>query len=186
MRYDIYDTIQNNGLKAEIVHDDSAESPRTFAEPLWNLVSNYRRISLDEGELTLEELMENRKRLERDYLIVPVYMYIHSGIALSLAPFSCPWDSGLGFVAYVSKADLRKEYNVKRLTPAVKQRAMDCLGSEVEEYGAYLNGNTFGVVVTDMESGEETDDTCWGFYGSESATDYANQVLCVDKPTKAA
>lgn len=174
----IYDEFELNGKNVKIYYDDCAESPRTAYDNMWHLVSNNRNISCNEGDLSLKEVMENRKELERQgYIFRPVYMYQHSGIALSLAPFSCPWDSGLGFVAYIHKDELRKEYNTKRVTKAVMEKAMNVLKGEVETYGYYLNGETYGVEITDAEGNEE--DSCWGFYGDEHARDYANDMCKV-------
>jgi hypothetical protein len=70
---------------------------------------------------------------------LPVYMYEHSGIAVSTKPFSCPWDSGqIGFI-FVSKEKLRKEYGVKRITASLVAKAVRILEAEVQEYNQYLN-----------------------------------------------
>ena len=70
---------------------------------------------------------------------LPVYMYEHSGIALSTKPFSCPWDSGqIGFI-FVSKKKLREEYGVKRVTASLVAKAVRILEAEVQEYNQYLN-----------------------------------------------
>ena len=70
---------------------------------------------------------------------LPIYMYEHSGIALSTKPFSCRWDSGqIGFI-FVSKEKLRKEYGVKRITASLVSKATCRLITEVELYNQYLN-----------------------------------------------
>jgi hypothetical protein len=71
----------------------------------------------------------------------PVYMYDHGGVALSVDKFHCPWDSGqVGFI-FVSKSKLRKEYNVKRLTKSIVEKAKSVLIAEVAEYDRYLQGH---------------------------------------------
>jgi len=70
---------------------------------------------------------------------LPIYMYDHSGIAVSTKPFYCPWDSGrIGFI-FVSKAKLRKEYEVEEITESIVAKAIRILEAEVEEYNQYLN-----------------------------------------------
>ena len=70
---------------------------------------------------------------------LPIYMYDHSGIAVSTKPFFCPWDSGqVGFI-FVSKEKLRREYGVKRVTAPLVSKAERILIAEVEEYSQYLN-----------------------------------------------
>ena len=176
----VIDTIEHEGKKAEIRYDDCAESPRTSCDNLWTLVSNHRDWSDDEGaELSLQDLMERRKTLERDYVIVNVYAYIHSGVALSLNPYGDSWDSGIGFVAYVSKKALCKEYGTKIATAKVKETALSVLAGEVEEYGKWMNGECYMVEVTDEDG--VTEDACYGFIGLDAATEYAEEVLGVTK-----
>jgi len=40
----------------------------------------------------------------------PVYAYVHSGVDLSLSPFSCPWDSGQSGVIFISRHDAKKTF----------------------------------------------------------------------------
>lgn len=158
---------------------DCVYNPRDDFDNLWNFVSNYKHYGLSEGDLSLDELMqpESRKRLEKDYLIVPVYMYIHSGIALSLAPFNDPWDSGVGFIACISKATLRKEYHTKRVTASVRERALNVLKGEVETLGAYLDGDVYGYEIYDKDG--DLVDSCYGFYGLEYAKEEAKSAAKV-------
>lgn len=176
-------------MTAEISVDEYADfNPRVDYDNMWNFVSNCRSIDREEGELSLDELMEvlrgERKSVYKDYIILPVYMYRHSGIALSLTPFGCPWDSGIGFVAYVSKSALRNEYHTKRVNKDVIERATSCLRGEIEDYAHYLNGEVYIVNVTD-EKGEEVE-CCGGFLGLESAVEYTNEILGEDTTSKVA
>ena len=71
----------------------------------------------------------------------PVYMYDHGGIAISVEPYYCRWDSGqVGFI-FVSKSKLRKEYCVKRLTKSIIENAKSALIAEVNQYSKYLQGD---------------------------------------------
>jgi len=101
--------------------------------------------------------------LESHYLMLPLYLYDHSGITMRCSAFSCPWDSGqVGFI-FVSKADARKEFG--RLTKATVARIEQSLRGEVETYAQYLEGDVYGYEVEDSDG--ETLDSCWGFYGIE-------------------
>lgn len=185
----VMETISRNGMTAEISVDEYAGfNPRVDYDNMWNFVSNCRSIDLEEGELNLDELMEalrgERKSVYKDYIILPVYMYHHSGIALSLSPFGCPWDSGIGFVAYVKKSTLRNEYHTKRVTKDVIERATNYLRGEIEDYDHYLNGEIYNVDVTD-EEGKDVE-SCGGFLGLESAVEFANEILGADTTTKVA
>lgn len=78
---------------------------------------------------------------------------------------------GTDFIIYASRARIKAEYNVKRLTKKTLAKAFDCLTSERAIYENWLNGGVTGYIVTDDETGEEID-SCWGFYD-----DYDEHVL---------
>lgn len=94
---------------------------------------------------------------EKDYYILPLFLYDHSGITMSTGCFSCPWDSGQVGWIYIS---IEKAASEGWKTPEQAYKAME---SEVEEYGHYLTGQCYGYVVEDAD-GEEID-SCWGFLG---------------------
>jgi len=88
--------------------------------------------------------------------------------------FSCPWDSGqVGFI-YVSILDAGREWSDLE-GEALRERAGECLRSEVETYDQYLTGDVYGVVVEDA-NGEHLD-SCWGFYGWDYAKQEADRML---------
>jgi hypothetical protein len=121
--------------------------------------------------------------LDNGYVILPVYMYEHSEIALSCSSFlgraqHAEWDSGqVGFI-YASPETIEKEYG--GLNDENKQKTIDYIKNEVEVYSQYLNGSVYGyqlyrkVKATDAEGDEfeieKEDDSCWGFYGTDWKT----------------
>ena len=68
----------------------------------------------------------------------------------------------MGYI-YVSKADVRKEYNWKRITEQREAKIIKYLESEVKVYDDFLAGNVWGYVVEDSEG--EHIESCWGYYG---------------------
>jgi len=94
-----------------------------------------------------------------DYWWYPVYAYIHSGITVSLSPFSCRWDSGvLGWVA-VKRPSRGGEW--RRQKDFLKY-----LQGMIDVYDDYLTGNVYGYLVVDTKTGDELD-SCWGYYGND-------------------
>ena len=96
-------------------------------------------------------------------VILDLYLYDHGGISMSTGGFSCPWDSGQVGYIFVTKDQLRKEYNVKRITKKIMERAVNILEDEVKVYDMYLTGQVYGYTVEDP-SGEFID-SCGGFFG---------------------
>lgn len=94
-----------------------------------------------------------------DYVILPLYLYDHSGITMSTGSFSCIFDSGqVGWIVCDNET-IEREFDGDR------DLAEKCLESEVSVYDDYLTGNVYGFIVED-EDGEHVD-SCWGFYGDD-------------------
>jgi len=114
---------------------------------------------------SFDEMEKDIIKKENAVIIKPLYMYDHSGITIATTPFSCHWDSGqIGFVI-VTKEQIRKEYEVKRVTKKLIEKAEKVLDSEVETYCMEVEGEVFGFMCYD-ENGDMTD-SCGGFYGRD-------------------
>lgn len=114
-------------------------------------------------------------RLEKYFLMLPLYLYDHSGITMNTGGFSCAWDSShVGFI-YVSKEKARKEYGFKRLTEKRIQQCYKYLEGEVKTYASALEGNVYGYVIESATG--DIDYSCWGFYGPEGEGRALEQAL---------
>lgn len=114
------------------------------------------------------------KLLQSHIVILDLYLYDHSGLTMSTSPFSCPWDSGqVGFI-YATKEDIRKEYNVRRISAKTLKKAISVLESEVKMYSQFLQGDVWGYLV---EKGDEFVDGCWGFYGHDYCLSEAKNIV---------
>lgn len=124
-----------------------------------------RNVYSAETEREFESRKEKRisQGLDKYYLMLPLYLYEHSGITMSTGPFSCPWDSGQVGWIYVSRERVREEYGWKVITKSRAEQINRYLTSEVETYDHYLTGEVYGYVIED-EYGEELD-SCWSYYG---------------------
>lgn len=169
----------SNGKKLEIIDDNSPENPRNW-DNMGTMVCFHRRYDLGDehnydhndysgwGEME-RAIIKN----EKPAVILPLYLYDHSGITISTSPFSCPWDSGqIGFI-FISKEKLKKEYGVKRVTNDLIKKAEKCLLGEVKTYDQYLTGEVYGYRVIDEEGNEV--DSCWGYYGDEGIEEIKSQ-----------
>ena len=172
----------------KIIHDEDAFNPRTeYDGHLGKMVCWHRNYNLGDeqprespsvylGYLAGEavkardwELIPDehiQRILNKHFIILPLYLYDHSGITISTGPFGCPWDSGqVGFI-YVSVEDAKKEFSGEDW----KERTIETLRNEVKEYDNYLTGNCYGYVIENGD-GEQVD-SCWGFLG-----DYDGYIL---------
>jgi hypothetical protein len=151
---------EKSGLRVTIDYDEFAFSPRdednlgTILYTSTNYILGDKMVSAEE----IKEIME-----DDNYLVLPVYAYIHSGITISTGPFSCPWDSGMAGIIYCSKQEL-KNGNI------TAESAKKILEAEIEAFDKYLRGEVYRFVIEKPDKCDkcghvewETVDSCGGF-----------------------
>jgi hypothetical protein len=173
----------------EVEQDDNTESPREW-DNLGTMICFHGRYNLgDKHEYRSGDYSgwsEQRKDIEKKEdvcVILPLYLYDHSGITISTSPFGCNWDSGqVGWIV-VSKEHVRKEYNVKRINKELIEKVTKVLEGEVKTYDQYLTGDVYGYrisKVTECDFGHEHKeevDSCWGYYGVEECMTEAEGIV---------
>lgn len=116
--------------------------------------------------------------LERHANIValPLYLYEHSGIAMSTTSFNDRWDSGqIGWIytdketvlSHGGKIQSSKGNLIKITERNWKEGAYQNLKEEIKIYDMYLQGQVYGIVIEKYDSDlKEFDEinSCWGFY----------------------
>jgi len=178
-----YETIEYRGREIGIFNDSDPMNPRKEYDNLGTMVCWHGRYNLGDEQRNdsafdwMQEILEVEEEtvdrwlemdlvpserleamMEKKFIILPLYLYDHSGITMKTSAFSCGWDSGrVGFI-YMLMKDARK--NWKGTAEEVKAKALDYLRGEVKTYDMYLTGNVYGY--------DTGNDSCWGFYGSES------------------
>lgn len=162
----IIETLNIKGYSVEIFADNDAENPLEWSDTV--LVTAHRRsnfggIPLPFDACSIEDAFDEHLAGEglvrRDVIWEPVYLYNHSGYALSTSPFGDRWDSGrLGFI-YVSRAAIRQEFRAKRISAKLEQRIVTRLEAELELVENWLNGEIYRYHIPDLDQG------CGGFFG---------------------
>ena len=66
-------------------------------------------------------------QIEKMYVVLPVYLLDHSGLAMSTTDFNDRWDSGQVGIIFVSFDKIREEMEVSRITPSIKEKAEQML-----------------------------------------------------------
>jgi len=121
-------------------------------------------------ELTSEEFIE--KYLDKLYnkcIILPIYLYDHSGITINTCGFSCPWDSGqIGWI-YVTHEKVKQEFGWKIVSKKRREKIEKYLTGEVETYDQFLTGDVYGYTIEPKDTNKEIEcnGSCWGFYGCD-------------------
>jgi hypothetical protein len=166
------DSIEYKSRFINIFPDQDSPNPRVEFDHLGTMVCFHRRYNLGDRHEYRDpnEFAEFLK--EEKPICLPLYLFDHSGITMSTESErfrACDpqgWDWGMVGYIYVTKADTRKEYGVKRVTRKTLNKVTKLLQAEVEEYDHYLTGNVYGYEITKGErQAGEVIDSCWGFFG---------------------
>lgn len=117
-----------------------------------------------------------------EYIGLPVYAYVHGGVALSTDrryPFDDAWDSGQSGFAYIPK----RKTGYGRVTKKRRAEVEGWCRSAVREMSSILGGDVWGVVAERLEytgsGGEElwtAEDSCWGYIGRDHAESEAESL----------
>lgn len=154
--------LTKDNKRLEIYVDENPINPRDGRQ-FGRMYCFHRDYSLgDPHELEKEDVYNIAK--DRKNIVLPLYLYDHSGLRMSTVEFSDPWDSGQVGIISVSKKDVCKEYNCKRVLKSLTETVKSRLKAEVEHYDLFLCGEVYYYKLT--IDGEEVD-SCGGFYGRD-------------------
>ena len=122
-----------------------------------------------------EELERMIKRKFKAAVILPLYLYDHSGITMSTSEFSCRWDSGRVGLIYCTKADV-KEMISNRKEGSKLKRAIKMLEAEVNDYDHYISGQVYGYEIF-KKGTKESLESSWGYYSEEECMEEGKSAL---------
>lgn len=165
---DLIQQISHNGYMINIYPDNDACNPRKEWDNAGTMVCFHRRYDLgDKHNFDSPEdfIMWARKR--KTLIVLPLFLYDHSGITMSTGSFSCQWDSGQVGWIYITAKDAIKNWGRK----GYREKAIKYLEGEVETYDNFITGSVYGYMIgvpddPDSDEPEYTEEGgCWGFYG---------------------
>lgn len=88
----------------------------------------------------LNDYLTELKDRGTEFVSVPLYAYVHSGITISTGSFGNPWDSGCFGVAICTKEQVGDVYGYDI---DWQQHAEDIIESEIETYNKFLTGEMY-------------------------------------------
>jgi len=183
-------TEQYKNYTIEIYPDLYPESPREW-DNLCVLHCWHKNINLgDENYYLYNEsdeywLNKNIKDARNNGdIVLPLYIYQHSGVVLSLGSFAgklpqghYEFDSGQVGYLVIPKKKAIEEFGNKIMTKKVEEKALKVAEGEIKTYNQYLAGDIYGYKILN-ENGKEIDDgSCWGFYGLEYTLAEAKSIV---------
>lgn len=165
----------------KIYTDDDPCNPRQEFDNFGHMVCFHRRYGLGDdhninsGDFSSwDEIRGYLIKEKGACVILPVYLYDHSGITIRTTPFSCPWDSGqVGFI-YATRQEIIDTWQGKLLTRDLREKAESILNSEVEIYDNYLTSDVYRYTVENTTG--DLIDSCGGFYGYGSVEEVKKEI----------
>ena len=156
-------TVSSGGYKLSVFRDEDAPNPRQW-ENLGKMVCWHSRYDLgDEHEFEeMSDFLESEE-YKNAIVVLPVYIYDHSGLAFSTAPFADKWDSRqVGFI-YVTQ-EQAKEFLGKEIREEDREGIKELLVEEVKTYDQYFQGDCYAFKISD-EFGKVVDEDR-GYFGN--------------------
>ena len=157
----------DEGYRVRIMQDYDSETGNSREwDNLGTMACWHGRYNLGD-EQPSEAPSEYLADLPDGTIILPLYLYDHSGITMSTSAFSCPWDSGQVGIIYVTPETLAREM----LTDRDENEVRTMLIHEVNTYDLYLRGEVFYYTVDkpiECDHGDthwEHVDGCGGYLG---------------------
>ena len=175
---DAVEVVRTKKGMVRVFQDDNPESPREW-DNLGNMFLFHNRYKLGDehpessdsfdGWEDIKNYLLKEKNAE---ILLPVYLYDHSGLRVKVGDFSGllpqghqQFDSGMIGYIYVTKKDIKENYG--KAGKKEIEKAKKSLQAEVEQYDQYLSGDVWGYKSYDNQ-GEEVD-SLWGLYGMDEA-----------------
>ncbi len=115
----------------------------------------------------LDDYLAGLKDRRAEFVSVPLYAYVHSGITISTGSFNDSWDSGCFGVAICTKEQVIEAFGNDT---DWQQHAKDIIEDEIETYDKFLTGEIYiySIYSYDKVTKEWTlEDTCGGFYSDD-------------------
>ena len=162
------------GYEILIEQDEHPINPRMENFNLGQMICHHKRYFLgDKHNKSTDEVLNMLAGKQKDIVVLPLYLYDHSGITMNTTGFSCPWDSGMVGCIFADYVNIRSWYGVKKVTKNLIEKVKDMFRSEVKVYDDYISGNVYTYTI--LKDGEEMD-SCGG-YPYEDALNEAKAIV---------
>ena len=162
------------GYEILIEQDEHPINPRMENFNLGQMICHHKRYFLgDKHNKSTDEVLNMLAGKQKDIVVLPLYLYDHSGITMNTTGFSCPWDSGMVGCIFADYVNIRSWYGVKKITKKLIEKVKDMFRSEVKVYDDYISGNVYTYTI--LKDGEEMEG-CGG-YPYEDALNEAKAIV---------
>lgn len=169
--------------EVDVEYDTNAFDPRADYDHVGTMVCWHRRYNLGDEQPSEDPQDWYDATIKEGDVVLPLYLFDHSGITMSTTSFSwsIPWDSGQVGWIYCTAQQVEQEWN------GDQELAEVYLKGEVEEYVQYLRGDVYCVSVYSLHecnlghTHRELEDSLCGIYGLEQVAEHINSYCDIEE-----
>ena len=116
------------------------------------------------------EVLMNAIQKHTKAVVLPIYVYNHSGISVSTSSRQYSlfdrdgWDWGLSGIIYATESKIKKEYGGDKVTDEMRTKAIDVLKGEIKTLDMYFCNEVYWYSI---KEGDEVVASCGGIYAEE-------------------
>ena len=165
-----------------LAQDENPQSPDEWGDNNLFLVHYHRDFEVDRDNIITENdardwYQGSKIEQEKDYWLVPIEAYIHSGVSLAISnEGNFPdrrWDVSHVGLALASKKEFKS-----------KKAAEKAVRGLIDEWNQYLSGDVYGVVVEKYNKEKKLvdNDHVWGYYGYDYALEELKNTKYTPQP----
>lgn len=170
------ETVKRGGFTAHIYYDTDTLNPRKDWDNLGKIVS--RRLTSDvnfkfsgDRETDIERLNKNSAQP-----LSSLFICIRTAARRSIRLVSRVLGiAGRQAGFFATTEDICKEYNCKRVNPAIRHRVAQILIGEIETYDQYIRGEVYGYELFDKTG--NVIDSCCGIYGCDYVKEEVSSLI---------
>ena len=139
--------------------------------------TDYRTEDYDSWDELKQGIIEN----EGEVVILPLYLYDHSGITISTSPFDCRWDSGQVGWVFIHEKQLNSMCGKDFERGEEKLNLI--MDGEVKTYDEYLTGDVYKYEVYEIETCDKGHEhkvlleSCGSYYNEGDCRDEGESVI---------
>lgn len=171
----------------EIVYDGfDMSNPRKNGDyHLGTILYDWNDYLIGDIHITSKDQFDEYMKVK--HFKLPIHVYEHGNITISLGneyPYNDEWDSGIGGYIYVTYEDIKKHFEVKRVTKKLLKTVKQCFEGEIKEQDYWLRGDCYGFQLYNVKNCDlehehkEIEESCYGFIDtSDKMLGYALEYI---------
>lgn len=141
---------------------------------LLDILDDAMNLSYEQYDNVMEyataEVLMNAIKKHTKAVVLPIYVYNHSGISISTSSNKyrmfdgAGWDWGISGMIYADESTIKKEYGGDKVTDEMRTKAIEVLNGEIKTLNMYFQDEVYWFSVKEYD---EMVDSCGGIFAED-------------------